>query len=49
MGFYRGMRDDFFNLRKELDKIEVLYTNNRNDFDALKALHPDERVEDKNN
>lgn len=48
MGFYRGVRDDFDNLRKELDEIEALYTSNRAKFDALKALHPDERVEDKN-
>ena len=25
-----------------------LYTSNRKDFDKLKALHPNERVEDKN-
>ena len=48
MKFYRGVRDDYPNLRRELDEIELLYTNNRNEFDALKALHPDERVEDKN-
>ena len=48
MKFYRGVRDDYSNLRRELDEIELLYTNNRNEFDALKALHPDEQVEDKN-
>lgn len=42
MKFYRGVRDDYFNLRRELDEIELLYTNNRNEFYALKALHPDE-------
>ena len=42
MKFYRGVRDDYPNLRRELDEIELLYTNNRNEFDALKALHPDE-------
>ena len=26
----------------------MLYTNNRKEFDALKALHPNERVKDKN-
>ena len=46
--FYIGVRDDFSSLRAELDEIEGLYTKNRRDFDALKALHPDERVEDKN-
>lgn len=48
MAFYRGVRDDYENLRRELDEIERLYARNREDFDALKALHPDERVEDKN-
>lgn len=48
MNFYRGVRDNYSNLRRELDEIELLYTNNRNEFDALKALHPDERVKDKN-
>ncbi len=48
IGFYRGVRDDYRNLRRELDEIELLYTSNRKEFDALKALYPDERVEDKN-
>ena len=48
MGFYRGVRDDYANLRQELDKIELLYTENRREFDALKAANPDKRVEDKN-
>ena len=42
------MRDYFPTLRKELDEIEVLYENNRRDYEALKAKMPDERVEDKN-
>ena len=41
MGFYRGVRDDYANLRQELDKIELLYTENRREFDALKAANPD--------
>lgn len=48
MGFYRGVRDDYANLRKELDEIELLYTENRHEFDTLKATNPDKRVEDKN-
>lgn len=46
--FYRGVRDNYPSLRKELDGIEMLYANNRKSFEALKALHPEERVEDKN-
>lgn len=48
MGFYRGVRDNFTTLRKELDEIEKLYTKNRKDFEALKKMYPTERVEDKN-
>lgn len=48
MEFYRGVRDEYETLREELDEIERLYAKNRKEFDALKALHPDERVEDKN-
>lgn len=48
MQFYRGVRDDFSSLRHELDEIEHIYTMNRAEFDALKAKHPNERVEDKN-
>ena len=48
MEFYRGVRDDFTTLRKELDEVELLYDENRQHFDALKSLHPHERVEDKN-
>lgn len=48
MSFYRGVRDDYQNLRRELDEIEALYTANRVDFDALKEIHPNERVEDNN-
>jgi DNA adenine methylase len=48
MAFYRGVRDDYQNLRQELDGIEAIYSENRVAFDALKAQHPDERVEDHN-
>lgn len=48
MAFYRGVRDNYDALRVELDEIEAVYTQNRAAFDALKAEHPDERVEDAN-
>lgn len=48
MGFYNGVRNNYDNLRKELDEIEQIYAYNRKKFDTLKALHPDERVEDQN-
>lgn len=48
INFYKGVRNYFPKLRKELDKIEALYENNRRDYEALKINTPDERVEDKN-
>lgn len=48
IGFYRGVSDEYPILRGELDALEALYAQNRRDFDALKALHPNDRVEDKN-
>ena len=48
MDFYNGVRNDYTNLRRELDEIEQQYANNRKDYDVLKARHPNVRVEDKN-
>ena len=48
MDFYIGVRDDYPIVREELDGIEAQYNANREAFDALKRLHPDERVEDAN-
>ena len=46
--FYKGVRNKFPLLRKELDTLEDIYTRNRAEFETLKALHPQERVTDKN-
>ena len=48
MMFYDGVRNNYSKIREELDEIEQLYTINRAEFDKLKALHPKDRVEDKN-
>ena len=48
MDFYRGVRNDFASLRKELDELEAEYAKNRNEFDALKAKNPDARIPDEN-
>lgn len=48
INFYKGVRNNFPNLRKELDEIEALYEINRRDYETLKASTPNERVEDKN-
>lgn len=48
MDFYQGVRNNYNELRIELDALETIYTQNRRAFDNLKALHPNERVEDHN-
>lgn len=48
MDFYRGVRNGYPVLRKELDTIQKVYEVNRKEFEKLKAGSPDERVEDKN-
>lgn len=48
MSFYAGVRDNYDTLRIELDEIESLYADNRRAFDALKAIHPNDKVEDRN-
>ena len=48
MAFYSGVKNEYPNLRKELDEIEKIYIANRRQFDALKRQTPNERVEDKN-
>ena len=48
MVFYEGVRNRFKDLRQELDSIEKTYTKNRDTFEMLKALHPNERVTDNN-
>lgn len=48
ISFYRGVRDDYDNLRQELDIIEKIYEINRKDFEALKLQHQNERVKDRN-
>ena len=48
MAFYRGVRDDYSTVRKDLDDLEIIYAKNRSAFDKLKAQTPDLRVDDGN-
>lgn len=48
MGFYAGVKENYPELKEELAQIEKVYTANRAAFDALKKLHPDDRVADAN-
>ena len=48
IGFYRGVADNYPQVHQELHQLEELYVANRAEFDRLKALTPDQRVEDRN-
>lgn len=48
INFYKGIRNNYDEVRRELEQLEALYIANRAEFDRLKAQTPDERVEDKN-
>lgn len=48
IGFYRGIADSFPVVHEELRQLEAQYVANRAEFDRLKALTPDQRVEDHN-
>lgn len=48
MSFYLGVRDDYDSLRNELDEIESIYKKNREEYELLKKLNPEGKVEDKN-
>lgn len=48
ISFYHGVRNNFSELREELDEIEKLYSQYRYEFEKLKAISPDSHVEDRN-
>lgn len=48
ISFYKGVANQFDLLQGELTRVEAIYAKNRSDFEALKKLSPDSRVEDKN-
>lgn len=48
IAFYRGVSDDFNRIHEELHQLETEYITNRAEFDRLKALTPDRRVDDQN-
>lgn len=48
MAFYLGVKNDFDNLKKELDEIGKVYKTNRKTFEELKQKTPELRVNDNN-
>ncbi len=48
MDFYRGIRNNFLDVKSELKKIQVEYEKNREEFDFLKKTTLKKHVDDKN-
>jgi DNA adenine methylase len=48
IAFYKGVKNDFENLNKELEKIGNIYKINRKKFEELKQKTPEQRVKDNN-
>ena len=48
MTFYRQLRDNYPEMRVQLDELQRQYEANQADFKRLKALTPDERVPNAN-
>lgn len=46
--FYKDIRDNYPKIKEELSAIETIYKKNRKVFDEIKALHPNDRVDDAN-
>lgn len=48
MRFYEEVRDDYETVHTDLAAMQRSYESNRAEYEALKAQHPNDRVEDKN-
>lgn len=46
--FYTCIQNQYPIMREQLDEIQNIYETNQRDYEVLKALHPEERVENRN-
>lgn len=46
--FYEDVKYNYSKIKKELLEIEKIYKNNRAEFDKIKALNPNDRIDDAN-
>lgn len=46
--FYLQMKEEYPIVRKQLDKLQIIYENNQKEYEELKQKNLDERVENKN-
>lgn len=48
MTFYNQLRNNYAEMRTQLDELQNIYEVNQAEFKRLKILHPDEKIENKN-
>lgn len=48
MNFYRDVANNYENMREQLDEIQEIYERNQREYEELKAVNPDIRVENMN-
>lgn len=48
VNFYTCIQNHYPIMRRQLDEIQNIYESNQRDYEVLKALHPEERVENRN-
>ena len=48
MNFYMELKDDFYGVKEQLSDIQNIYEANQSEYEAIKKMNPEERVENKN-
>ena len=48
MTFYLDVKEKYDIVRQQLDELQAIYESNQIEYKRIKELHPDERVENKN-
>lgn len=48
IAFYEDVKYNYPQIKEELLEIETIYKKNRSEFEKIKQLNPDERIDDKN-
>ncbi len=46
--FYKDVKENYPKMRKQLNELQTVYEKNQSDYKELKAQHPDDRVENRN-
>ena len=46
--FYKEMQEKYPEIRIQLDKLQRIYEENQKEYESLKSVHPEKKVENKN-